>query len=29
MTQEVREGSVEKKVMLCTLGMREDGTKEI
>jgi len=27
-TQKVREISVEKKVMLCALGMREDGTKE-
>jgi len=28
-TQKVREISVEKKVMLCALGMREDGTKEM
>jgi transposase-like protein len=28
-TQKVREIGVEKKVMLCALGMREDGTKEM
>jgi len=28
-TQKIREIGVEKKVMLCALGMREDGTKEI
>jgi putative transposase len=28
-TQKVREISVEKKVMLCALGMREDGSKEM
>ena len=28
-TQKVREIGVKKKVMLCAMGMREDGTKEI